>query len=60
MARLETSGFSQITGGLAAGFGIWGGEAEADAVFVDLETEAAVAVVVGEAAEVGVSVCVVS
>ncbi len=38
--------FSKGAGGLAAGFGIWGGEADAEAVFVDLESEATVAVVV--------------
>lgn len=47
-------------GGLEARGGIWGGEADADAVFVDLESEAAVAVVVGETAEIRVLVCVFS
>ena len=39
--------FGKGAGGLAAGVGIWGGEAEAEAVFVDFESEAAGAVVVG-------------
>ena len=39
--------FGEGAGGLAAGFGIWGGEADAEAVFIDLEAETAVAVVVG-------------
>ena len=39
--------FDEGAGGLAAGVGIWGGEAEAEAVLVDFEGAAAGGVVVG-------------
>ena len=48
---MKASVFGKGAGGLAAGVGIWGGEAEA--VLVDFEVAADGAVVVGQVVEVG-------
>jgi hypothetical protein len=44
---VKASVFGEGAGGLAAGVGIWGSEAEAEAMFIDFESEAAGGVVVG-------------
>ena len=44
---MEASAFGKGAGGLAAGVGIWGGEAEVEVVLVDFEGAAAGGVVVG-------------
>ena len=43
--------FGEGACGLAARFGIWGGEADAEAVFIDFEAEATMTVIVCDFAE---------